>query len=235
MKYINALILFLFLSVSGVALAQTGDMSSEEIDRIAHSVVMVGIIQNGQEVGIGSGTIVSSTGLIYTNRHVVEDGDDFNIYLLQDINEPPVLTYKARPLSVFGEMDFAILQIDRNANGGTVIPTSLNLPYLTPEHTQVERGTRIYTFGYPTIGNGYLVLADGLIASAENGTIGGQTMPVWYQTNAEIAPGNSGGLAVTADGELVGIPTSVSSEERNSGASGRHSAVSGGDGPGGIR
>ena len=95
-----------------------------------------------------------------------------------------------------------------------VIPTSLDLPFITPNDNEVPRGTRIYVFGYPVIGEGYMVLANGLITTAENGTIGEERMVVWYQTDAEIAPGNSGGLAVTADGDLVGIPTSVMSEDR---------------------
>jgi len=217
MKYKSALILFLLVGLSGAVMAQSGDMSSDEIERIAHSVVMITNVQGGEELYVGSGTLVSSTGLIYTNRHVVEDAEDLYIYLLEDMNEQPIFSYRARPLAVFSEMDFAVLQIDRNANGSIVIPTALDLPFLTPVHNEIDRGTRIYIFGYPTIGNGYLVLTDGLISSAINDTIGEERMVAWYQTNAEIAPGNSGGLAVTAYGELVGIPTSVQSEDRTAG------------------
>ena len=193
-------------------------MSPQEIDRIAQSVVQIGAEEGGEIAWTGSGTIVSSTGLIYTNRHVTEGADDYVIFMLEgDMNELPVPTYRARLVAQFSTMDFAILQIDRNANGGVVIPTSLDLPFLTPEANEVARGEHIYVFGFPGIGNGYLVLTEGAITTAQNGTIGGERMVVWYQTDAEIAPGNSGGLAVTSSGELVGIPTAVDSEDRTSG------------------
>lgn len=191
-----------------------GDMSAEEIDRIAQSVVQIGVEQGGEILWGGSGTIVSSSGLIYTNRHVTEDGEDYVIFLVEDMNEPPVARYRARLVAEFSTMDFAILQIDRNMQGGVVIPTSLNLPFLTPVENEVSRGERIYVFGFPDIGEGYLVLTNGLITTAQNGTIGGDRMVTWYQTDAEIAPGNSGGLAVTSTGELVGIPTAVRTEDR---------------------
>lgn len=194
-----------------------GDMDPQEIERIAQSVVMIGAELNGEIIATGSGTIVSSTGLIYTNRHVIEDADDYVIFIMEDMNELPTPTYRARLVTQFSTMDFAILQIDRNLDGRVVVPTTLNLPFLNPADNEVARGQRIYVFGYPGIGDGYLVLTDGLITTAQNGTIGGERMVVWLQTDAEIAPGNSGGLAVTSTGELVGIPTAVRSEDRTQG------------------
>ncbi|HLV36891.1 MAG TPA: serine protease [Spirillospora sp.] len=209
-------VLIVLLSATGVVSAQP-EMTPAQIERIAQSVVMIGAEQNGEIFATGSGTIVSSTGLIYTNRHVVEGADDYLIFVLEDMNELPLPKYRARLVAQFSTLDFAILQIDRNERGGVVIPTSLDLPYLTPVPNEFGRGQRIYVFGYPGIGDGYLVLTDGLITTAQNETIGDERMVVWYQTDAEIAPGNSGGLAVTASGELVGIPTAVRSEERTQG------------------
>lgn len=215
MRVLVSLLLLLML-VPGSVLAQ-GELPPEEIERIAQSVVLILNVQNDEIVSSGSGTIVSSTGLIYTNRHVIEDAQDLYILLLDDINEQPEPRYRARVIVAFDDADFAILQIDRNAAGNTVIPTALNLPFIQPTDVMANRGERLYIFGYPSIGDGYLVLTQGTITTVRNGDIGDQRMVVWYQTDAEISPGNSGGLAVTASGELLGIPTSVRSEDRTMG------------------
>jgi hypothetical protein len=60
-------------------------------------------------------------------------------------------------------------------------------------------------------------MTNGSITTIENDTYNNQRIPFWYQTDAQISPGNSGGLVVNANGQMVGIPTSVRSEERTLG------------------
>jgi hypothetical protein len=198
--------------------AEALEMDSDEIEAIAQHVVLIIALQNGEPVSSGSGTIVSSDGLIYTNRHVTDVGDDYAIYVLDDINEQPELAYFATISSEFNSMDFATLQINRNSDGEALLRTNIDIPFLdVSEPASLQRGDRLFVLGYPGIGEDFLVLTDGLISSIQNGQIGDERMPIWYGTNAEIAPGNSGGLAVTVDGTPVGIPTAVSSEERTGG------------------
>ena len=59
----------------------------DDIERIARSVVRIDTLQNGELIGTGSGRIVWPTGLIMTNRHVVENSDDWRIAVLQDIDD----------------------------------------------------------------------------------------------------------------------------------------------------
>ncbi|XWX05528.1 serine protease (plasmid) [Aggregatilineales bacterium SYSU G02658] len=214
---LRALLLGIFLSMSLVGSLQAQSLSSEDIDRIAASVVMIVGLQNGEPFSQGTGTIVDSRGIIYTNRHVIEGAEDLAIFMLEDINERPALRYYASEVATFQDLDFSILQIDRDARGAIVLPTQLNLPAITLTQRDARRGERIYTFGYPGTGDGYLVVTSGLITTIQNGDIGGTRQPVWYQTDAEISPGNSGGLAVSLEGELIGIPTSVNAEDRTLG------------------
>ncbi|MBL8131078.1 MAG: hypothetical protein JNL42_04410, partial [Anaerolineae bacterium] len=65
--------------------------------------------------------------------------------------------------------------------------------------------------------DGYMVLTGGAITTIQNGNLNGERIPLWYQTDAQISPGNSGGLAVNSEGRMVGIPTAVRSEERTLG------------------
>jgi S1-C subfamily serine protease len=199
------------LALSGAADAQSS-LSRDEIDRISRTVVRVVALRGGEPMSSGSGTIVDSTGRIYTNRHVIEDGDDYEIQILEDVNEKPVPSYRARLVGYSMDVDFAVLQVDRDVNGRAIDTVALGLPFLDIAEPDVQRGDRVFVFGYPGIGEGYLAFTDGAVTTVRNGTMDDQRMPVWYQTDAEISPGNSGGLAVNSRSEVVGIPTAVRTE-----------------------
>ena len=200
------------------AVEAQSSLGREDIDRISRAVVRIVAISGGEEVSSGSGTIIDPTGLIYTNRHVVEGADDFSVEVLDDLNERPVPSYRARLVGYAMDVDFALLQVDRDADGATVSAEQVALPALTaPAPAPAQRGDRIFVFGYPGIGEGFLAYTEGAVTTIRNGTMNEQRMPVWYQTDAQISPGNSGGLAVNASGQIVGIPTAVLTEDRTGG------------------
>jgi len=195
------------------------DVSGESIEEIASSVVMIETLRGRRAIAGGTGTIISGNGIIYTNQHVIEDGDDYAIYMLDgDIGEQPELRYYASLLYVSDRLDFAVLQIDRDERRNPINAETENLPYLPAnKQDQVSVGDSVRVFGYPGIGEGYMIITSGEIVSVQNGTIGGERLPVWYRTDAEISGGNSGGLAVNEMGEFIGLPTWVVSEERTAG------------------
>jgi len=198
---------------------QDGTLDHLEVEAVARSVVMLLNVQNGDPVSSGTGTIISPDGLILTNAHVVEGADFMVVGMLTDINDRPDPRYVAEVTSVDEEFDVALVAIRYDSNGGEIPPDTLNLPYLpaTLPAAEVFRGDPVYIFGYPGIGNDYLVMTSGTIVTVENGTVNEDRLPVWYRTDAEIAPGNSGGLAVNGNGEFVGVPTLVSSETETGG------------------
>jgi len=208
------LVLFLLPSL---IFAQGASLPQVEITRIANSVVLVLNLVGEDIVSSGSGTVISANGQIYTNRHVVEGGDDFAILFIDDIGELPTVRYFAQPTLIHDELDFAILQIDRDADGNPIDAAALNLPVIEIAQVAPTIGDPLFVFGYPDIGDGYLVFTSGVITTIQNGNLDGDRLPLWYQTDAQISPGNSGGLAVNAAGQLIGIPTAVRSEERTLG------------------
>jgi len=211
---------------TGAPLSGQADLSPDDIDRISRAVVRIVALQDGQEFASGSGTLVAATGLIYTNRHVVEDADDYRIELLEDPNELPVPRYLAHLVGYSMDVDFAELQIDRDLDGAPVAPAAL--PFLPPTDTapDARRGDGVFVFGYPGIGEGYLAFTEGTVTTIRNGTMNDARVPVWYQTDAQISPGNSGGLAVNVQGQMVGIPSWVLTEEQTGGRLGGILAVS---------
>lgn len=212
MRRFGTILLLLLLWSVGVVSAQ--DVSGGTIEEVASSVVQI-----QTRTSTGTGTIVSPDGLIYTNNHVVEDANDFEIYMIgSDLGELPTLRYYASLVYASPDLDFAVLKIDRSANGSPVNAASQQLPYLPPVHSNpVTIGDPIRSFGYPGTGDGYLISTTGEIANVQNGTINGQRIPVWYRTDAEISSGNSGGLVINELGEFIGIPTWVATDDRTAG------------------
>lgn len=211
------LIIFVLFMIPSLALAQDR-LAQDEILRISESVVqVVALAPNGNPISSGSGTIIDPSGYIFTNVHVIEGAADYAILMVEDLVELPVLRYFASPVIEFPEIDFAMLQIDRDSNGRAVNSSTLNLPFIALSEQTVGLGEPISIFGFPSIGDGFMVLTNGTITTIQNESIRGQRLPTYYQTDAEISPGNSGGLAVNRQGEFIGIPTFVRSEERTGG------------------
>ena len=209
---------------SGHASGQTG-LTGDDINRISRSVVRIVAFQDGQAVASGSGTVVDQTGVIFTNRHVVEGADDYQVEVLEDPNEIPVPRYWARLIGYSLDVDFAQLRIDRDVDGQPIGADRLDMPFLSSVAQAAQRGDDVFVFGYPNIGEGYLTFTEGTVTTSRNSTMNDRRIPVWYQTDALISPGNSGGLAVNARGEMLGIPTSVVRENETGGRLGGILAV----------
>jgi hypothetical protein len=201
-----------------LAINADGVLDRTEIAQLARSVVLLGMVERGRLYPSGTGTIASPEGLILTSAHVVEGADEVAVGVLDDLNDPPQWRYLGDVVSIDSRIDVALIAVHSDIDGRPLSGT-LELPYMavTLAADEVFRGDMVYIFGYPDIGDDYLVVTQGNIVSVENGTINGQRMPVWYRTDAEIAPGNSGGLVVNGNGEFVGIPTFVQSEEQTGG------------------
>ncbi|WP_162909487.1 trypsin-like peptidase domain-containing protein [Aggregatilinea lenta] len=198
---------------------QDGILDRYEIAAIARAVVLIANIQDDWIEGTGTGTIITPDGLIITNAHVIEGAEQVAIALLEDINETPVYEYYGDVIGYDDFTDVALIAIHSDTDGNPVRAADLNLPYMpaTLSPHDVFRGDAVTIFGYPGIGDDYLVVTTGTIVSVENGDLNGERLPLWYRTDAEIAPGNSGGLVVDTNGEFVGIPTFVTSEAETGG------------------
>ncbi len=149
---------------------------------------------------LGSGAIVRADGVIVTNNHVVQGGQEI-VVTLPDRREFPARILLADPRS-----DLAVLKIDA--------PTG-PLPTLAIDDRQVlEVGDLVLAIGDP-FGVGQTVTSG--IVSAVNrsefgqlaGQGGGGPAGSFIQTDAAINPGNSGGPLVDMDGDLIGVNTFI--------------------------
>jgi len=155
--------------------------------------------------GLGSGVIVSATGYVLTNHHVVEAVDQIEVALAD------ARKVSARIVGTDPETDLAVLKIDVE-----------NAPSITfAQSDRLKVGDVVLAIGNP-FGIGQTVTL-GIVSGLGRSQLGIATFENFIQTDAAINPGNSGGALVDAQGNLVGINTAILS--RTGSASGISYAI----------
>lgn len=147
---------------------------------------------------LGSGFIISESGLVLTNYHVVQKATDIEVRLLDNQR------FKAKVVGQDPKTDVALLQLQG----------AKNLPSLELAASKdLKIGEWLIAIGNP-LGLTSTVTAG--IASAtgrRNVPLSGDMMyQDFIQTDASINPGNSGGPLINSRGRVVGINTAVSAE-----------------------
>jgi Do/DeqQ family serine protease len=149
--------------------------------------------QQQEQIGTGSGVIISEDGYIVTNNHVIKDATELEITL----NNKKV--YKAKLIGTDAKMDIALLKIDSEDK----------LPYSTfADSDQVKVGEWVLAVGNPY--NLTSTVTAGIV-SAKARNLDTNGIQSFIQTDAAVNPGNSGGALVNTRGELIGINTMISS------------------------
>ncbi len=149
--------------------------------------------QSQEQVGTGSGVIISEDGYIVTNNHVVKDASEIEITLNNK------KSYKAKLIGTDSKMDIALLKIDANEK----------LPYTTFGNSDdVKIGEWVLAVGNPY--NLTSTVTAGIV-SAKARNLGTSGIQSFIQTDAAVNPGNSGGALVNTRGDLIGINTMISS------------------------
>ena len=153
--------------------------------------------------GLGSGVIVSASGFILTNYHVVEAADQIEVALSDGRN------LDARLVGSDPESDLAVLQISER-NGKELILPAITLGKMD----NIGVGDVTLAIGNP-FGVGQTVTM-GIISALGRSHLGINTFENFIQTDAAINPGNSGGALVDSQGNLIGINTAIYSRSGGS-------------------
>jgi antitoxin component YwqK of YwqJK toxin-antitoxin module/S1-C subfamily serine protease len=148
--------------------------------------------------GNGSGVIISNSGLIATNFHVIEGAEAIEVDFLYN---GQVKSFRAKVIRTDEVNDLAIIKIDDNSFEGL---SGIKYNFKT-RSSQV--GESVFALGYPkalsSMGKD-IKFTDGKISS-KTGFKGDVTT---YQTSTPIQPGNSGGPLFDYKGNLIGINSS---------------------------
>lgn len=141
-----------------------------------------------EDLGSGSGVIITSDGYIVTNNHVVEGGQNIRV-CLQDGSE-----YEATLIGTDSYSDLAVIKIDATGLPAATLGASSNMTV----------GDPVFAIGNP-LGVLSSSVSQGIISGLDRTiNVDGHNMTL-MQTDAAVNPGNSGGGLFNANGELIGI------------------------------
>ena len=150
--------------------------------------------------GIGSGFITRADGIIVTNAHVIA-GATKVLVALRDGQ-----TFQAKILGSDEVNDLAVLKIEARGLPTAKLGTSEDLLV----------GEWVIAIGNPygfLLGNTEPSVTTGVVSGVGRNLVGqGQGSGVYVdmiQTDAAINPGNSGGPLVNANGEVIGVNSSI--------------------------
>src|SRR3989338_2322596 len=166
--------------------------------------------QNGtqkQDVGGGSGFLVSADGLIITNRHVVnQDNAEYTVFL-SDGSKHGAKVIAKDPVN-----DIAVLKIDGN-----------NLPFLRfADSSSLQVGQTAIAIGN-ALGEFQNTVSAGIVSGLSRSITAGDTLSQpeqldeVIQTDAAINPGNSGGPLLNLAGDVIGVNVAIVQGSQNIG------------------
>ena len=194
------------------------------VEKVSPSVVTVGIEQRiinfdpfdifrqnprsvQREQDIGSGFIVSSDGLIVTNKHVVDSTGKYNV-ITHDGKKYEVKNIYRDPVN-----DIAIVKID--ANGLKMLEMG--------DSSKIKVGQLVVAVGTP-LGEFRGSVTKGIVSGIGRGITAGSPFENFaerlddvIQTDAAINPGNSGGPLVNSSAQVIGVNTAIVSGAENIG------------------
>ena len=146
-----------------------------------------------KQSSLGSGVIVSESGLVVTNTHVINNADNIRVALSDGREYPAKIVLKDERL------DLAVMKITAPDVEFSFLPIG--------DSDALEVGDLVLAVGNP-FGVGQTVTS-GIVSGLARNKIGEGDFSFFIQTDASINPGNSGGALINMHGELIGINTAI--------------------------
>ena len=193
-------------TLEGNLSAVEGDVSTLEAELLeidSHSlqevvtIIEPSVVRIETNIGSGSGVIITNTGWVLTNYHVLAGANLNSI----DIILANGMTYNG--VTPYGHdfLDLALLKIDS---------TRIDFPEaVLGSSADIVVGGGAIAVGYPLWPelSGQATFTKGIVSAIQSTDIYDGKTNEYIQTNAAINPGNSGGPLVNLDGEVIGITT----------------------------
>jgi S1-C subfamily serine protease len=154
-------------------------------------------------VAEGTGMVLTSTGEVLTNNHVVEGATSIKV---RDVGNGR--TYTAKVVGYSETDDVAVLQL-QGASGLKTVSLGDSSGVATGQKV-VALGNAEGKGGEPAVATGSITGLGQTITAEDEGTGNAEHLTDLIETNANIEPGDSGGPLVNSSGQVVGMDTAAS-------------------------
>jgi S1-C subfamily serine protease len=152
----------------------------------------------------GTGMVLTSTGEILTNNHVIDGATSIKV---TDIGNGK--TYTATVVGYDATKDIAVLQL-QNASGLQTISIG--------DSSSVTVGSKVTALGNaggkggtPSVATGTVTALNQSITASDEGSSNSEQLSGLIESNAPIQAGDSGGSLVNSSGQVIGMDTAASS------------------------
>jgi S1-C subfamily serine protease len=187
---------------SGSSSSGTGSIDVNAIaTKVDPAIVNINTtLQNGRAAG--TGMLISSTGEILTNNHVIADATSIKVVI-----GGKGQSYDAKVVGYDVTHDVALVQITEKVAG---LPT-----IVFGDPSKVKVGDPVVAIGNaggvggtPSATSGKVTLLDQQV-TASDGQGNQETLEGMIQIDAPIQPGDSGGALINSDGQIIGMNTAA--------------------------
>ena len=211
-----------YVDTTGAAAADVLPAAGKlNIQDLSKSTVKVYIVDDEYNiVGTGSGTILDESGYILTNNHCVADEKGLynkegyiGIALTDDVKTYSQPQYLARVMARDAKLDLAVVKLEGNLDGSPLRKMPYLSPIITGDSNALRLGDDVNVLGFPGVGGETITFTSGKVSGFIDEDGDGRTD--WIKTDALVNHGNSGGTAINAAGEMIGVPTSKIGGEDN--------------------
>ena len=170
--------------------------------KVDGALVDINVTFNGQVAGAGTGIVLTSSGEVLTNNHVVEGATSISV---TDVGNGR--TCGATVVGYDPTDDIAVVQLTSASGLQTAkIATSSNLAV---GDAVVAIGNAGGTGGTPTAAGGSITALNQAITASDQLSGTSENLTGLIQTNADVQSGDSGGSLVNSSGQVVGIDTAA--------------------------
>ena len=190
---------------TATATSKTMLSTSQIASRVDPGLVdVVSTLGDEQATAAGTGIVLTSTGEILTNNHVIDGATSIKV---TDVGNGR--TYTAKVVGYDATQDVAVIQL-QNASGLTVASLGDSSTVRTGDNV-VALGNAGGKGGTPSVAAGTVTALNQSITASDEGSGNSEQLTGLIETNADIQPGDSGGSLVNAYGQVIGMDTAASS------------------------